>query len=1855
MKKAKLKPAFPKHVDYALAVEWEVKADGRLIVRAPEIPDCRAQGSTPEEALENLRRLIGRTLQDRRQALFAAVEPIAQAPALYALEEFRGHLFAATCRDTVLRSSSGLAGSFQSHPVAKTPSKFFNSFLEQESGKGDYTAQVYCLRAFAPPGKEARLYAGTNVSGTVYVSDDGTVWKEAFVTGEDRVHVLVEFKGRLYAGTSSAGKVFAFDGVQWNTVGALQETAVTALGVFQGKIFAGTYPTGLIFRSENGLAWEETARTQQTFVQSFQVFQNRLYAGTSGPSGIRLFVSENGRDWQVAYQNNREMNLYALAVFDGALYLGTGNNGRILRTFDGRRFETVYAGDVEGIRCFTMFHDRLFAATENPGLVLKSTFDTVRLPKIQNVEAEILSSCEAVVRWETDIPATSEVRYGEVVVAEMEAPFLNAVENRTLSRKHQVRLTGLKAGSTYRFQVASATQSAAKTLSPVSAFRTAEVPKPLLECTTHSENEWTARKEARVFAKAPSRVLGFYYKIDRKEDTVPAAPDALFSPNGEIHLVDLPQGEYWLHVAALDEAGNSGGKAAHLRFRVDTEAKAPGIFRSPTHPHPDRWYAKSAFRVEWDEPEDFSGIAGYWVALRREPVFRPDAKTGQWCEKPFFEGEVEEDGVWYVHVAAKDKAGNVSAEAGRFILRVDRNVSPARILKPSLKECAGWTPKAWWDVEWEEPEDLSGVEGYLWALSREEKADLSGGKAHWTSERTLALELPEDGAWFFHLQVKDRAGNLSLPVTLELKRDTEAPPPKVRSSTHPDPKTWNSKRRVTLEWDEPEDRSGVEGYFYRFDRSKKTLPTPENARWTTDRRVTFEVPEDGEWVFHVLTRDKAGNLSKEATHFPVKIDSTCGTPRISSPTHPNQNVWSARRKAVFHVEPPEGEFSGVQGFHFVLTRSGTEKIDFFREPFSEKKELSLDVPGDGVYFLHVAARDGAGNLSEKPAVYRIQVDTQCAAPVLHSPTHPDGGKWFSSPHVRVEWDAPRDDSGVVGYYTAWRREENWVPDLAQMQWTAAREVQWRAPEDGMWVLYVAARDAAGNLSPCAKWTVKLDFLAQAPVVRSRTHEAGRWSADPAPVLEWEEPKELSGVAGYFVCVDENPTTIPGPQTGRWVVEPRFSCPPLSAGRWWFHVTVQDKAGNLGREAAHYPLWIDSTAPQSRMAALPAFLDRTRIPVEWDAADDLSGVAFFDVEVREGEGPWKPWLLQTTKKSAVFEGKDGERYAFRCRAVDQVGNTEPFPGKEQTACRVDISPPPPVERLRAASRAKGAIALEWDPVSDAVSGTAFYRVYRSSENEPKRCVADRVEKTQWTDEGMNLVDGKIYTYSVHPVDRMGNERHEGNAEAQAISDHGVEAPLVSSPTHPQGEWCAQAEVVFLLKAPNDATGVKGYSYWWKQEENPPQDLRSGTFITSDRVVFSNVEDGRWFFFAVAHDVAGNVSGTPAVYAVCIDREKPEPPRLFSTTHADEGRWYRSRRMDVRFQEKPKRSGLEAFYWVLSRSADPPTSLEGAKRSADSRLEVVLEDTGEWFFHAAVRDRAGNVSDFAVRKVCVAGPEPPPPLVESPTHPSEDEAVPATSAVFQWRENHDGSFSTQEWFWRVSPEIATTLSKTDAKTDAPHVRVDGLSEGVWYFHAAAAYRGEPSPLVARRRFIVKRVGALAGFFYSKDGKNPIAGVRVELRQGEKKRMETTTSAKGAFQFVQVPEGHYDFYLWPPGGPVLLIRDIAVEAGKPVRPVLFTEDCGVYPFPAEPGPVRFYYQLREDCHVTVEIFDQEGKPVDRLEERKEGGVYAVTLWDAAGKPEGEYVAKITAKNLTRGAVSRFTMKKFRIKKAGEEKEHG
>ncbi len=107
---------------------------------------------------------------------------------------------------------------------------------------------------------------------------------------------------------------------------------------------------------------------------------------------------------------------------------------------------------------------------------------------------------------------------------------------------------------------------------------------------------------------------------------------------------------------------------------------------------------------------------------------------------------------------------------------------------------------------------------------------------------------------------------------------------------------------------------------------------------------------------------------------------------------------------------------------------------------------------------------------------------------------------------------------------------------------------------------------------------------------------------------------------------------------------------------------------------------DNRAPQISVEPLPDFSGRD-FEVKW-SGDDVgsSGIDYYDVQYRlapegdDNDGDWVDWQMGTEETSEDFNaGKNGRRYEFRARGVDNAGNVQPF-GDAQAATIVDTLAP-----------------------------------------------------------------------------------------------------------------------------------------------------------------------------------------------------------------------------------------------------------------------------------------------------------------------------------------------------------------------------------------------------------------------------------------------------------------------------------------------------------------------------------------------------------------------------------------------------
>lgn len=130
--------------------------------------------------------------------------------------------------------------------------------------------------------------------------------------------------------------------------------------------------------------------------------------------------------------------------------------------------------------------------------------------------------------------------------------------------------------------------------------------------------------------------------------------------------------------------------------------------------------------------------------------------------------------------------------------------------------------------------------------------------------------------------------------------------------------------------------------------------------------------------------------------------------------------------------------------------------------------------------------------------------------------------------------------------------------------------------------------------------------------------------------------------------------------------------------------------------------IDSDVPSATVDALPD-LSLSRFNVGW-SGQSASGIRSYDVYVRPSGGEWTPWLTDTTRTSANFDGVLDESYEFYVVGTSNVGIEGPYSSAAQASTLAGVADP----SVMIAEGEDGKLEVSWI----AVSGCEYQIQYSS---------------------------------------------------------------------------------------------------------------------------------------------------------------------------------------------------------------------------------------------------------------------------------------------------------------------------------------------------------------------------------------------------------------------------------------------------------------------------------------------------------------------------------------------------------------
>jgi subtilisin family serine protease len=287
------------------------------------------------------------------------------------------------------------------------------------------------------------------------------------------------------------------------------------------------------------------------------------------------------------------------------------------------------------------------------------------------------------------------------------------------------------------------------------------------------------------------------------------------------------------------------------------------------------------------------------------------------------------------------------------------------------------------------------------------------------------------------------------------------------------------------------------------------------------------------------------------------------------------------------------------------------------------------------------------------------------------PSSPVNGMFTSDPYPTFTWS---EVDGATVYHLQVDQGPSFPsPDINNSSITETYYTSPNPLADGIWYWRVRSGDG-GDWSD---WSTVEDFGIDtqppgSPIGFDAVPDG--WSNDPTFILNWTNPPDLSGINFAFYKLDQPPTNdfdfdgytaLDGEPPGEYVFP--------STGSRTIYVWLVDNVDNTDYTTyVQDDMQYDGIPPAGCEASSPLISEELSFDVSWTAgSDEDSGISgFYDVQYRDGEGAWTPWLVEFEGTSEAFTGEDGHTYYFEARCYDNAGNAEPFVDIAETQTTID---------------------------------------------------------------------------------------------------------------------------------------------------------------------------------------------------------------------------------------------------------------------------------------------------------------------------------------------------------------------------------------------------------------------------------------------------------------------------------------------------------------------------------------------------------------------------------------------------------
>lgn len=630
---------------------------------------------------------------------------------------------------------------------------------------------------------------------------------------------------------------------------------------------------------------------------------------------------------------------------------------------------------------------------------------------------------------------------------------------------------------------------------------------------------------------------------------------------------------------------------------------------------------------------------------------------------------------------------------------------------------------------------------------------------------------------------------------------------------------------------------------------------------------TPETSQEGTYYFYTLATDAAGHAeaAPESADDQTMIDWTAPETNCSSPQYASESTIALTYTA-------SDVLSGMYSVSAWLRFEGQPWADTGLLGPADRGVIEVNVSawGEGAFGFCTRGRDNAGNVEELPE--DAQTTTLFdATPPSSSADIPSEGIFANTTPIGVPYSASDSASGIASV-SLWSRfnEGDWE-DAGLSHNPAGLSAQSEgsfsfAPShgDGKYEFTTRAIDKAGNSESLPGTPDGGDLVFDQTKPTSSVSFDGEY-ADHLPIhLSFTAADGCSGIGGVALFASfaggayEDTGLSASDTSGTF----DFTPDTPADGIYRFYTVATDRAGNveLAPEAADAATVLDTSAPVSEADVSSQFSNSFPIKVSYTASDTVSGLDEVSLWVSVNSLAFKDTGLASDKASGSFNYTPKSQieglYAFYTLASDAAGSIELPPGEPDATVTFDKTKPVSSCSIDKSITKSYPISIVYSS-SDSLSGVKTVELFYRLGNE------------SWTKAA--TLSGDSGTYKFTPSPRRDGfyefytkaTDEASNVEGITGADDGIrvdtEAPRSSASSPATAK---ELPILVSFVARDSGSGVAETTLWYRFEEEQWTGFAPAKAGTVGEFAFDAPNGaGKYCFFTICKDVAGNVEATP----------------------------------------------------------------------------------------------------------------------------------------------------------------------------------------------------------------------------------------------------------------------------------------------------------------------------------------------------------------------------------------------------------